>query len=68
MIDAVTRQAEVIYRTDLQHARVCGAVGHMTDHAAISLDGSVFERERTLLIGVTLETRRVGANRQPRLF
>ncbi len=41
---------------------------HVTRHAAVGLDGRMFEGKWTLLIGVTLETRGVSANRQSCLF
>ena len=41
---------------------------HVTRHAAVGLDGRMFEGKWTLLIGVAFDTRGVSANRQSRLF
>jgi hypothetical protein len=68
MIHAVTRQAEVIHGAELQHSRIGRTVRHVTRYAAVGLDGCMFEGKRTLLIGVTLETRSVSTNRQSCLF
>ena len=41
---------------------------HVTRDAAVCLYGRMFERERTLLVGVALNTRRVRAGGQPGLL
>ena len=63
MVNAVARQAQVVYGTELQHPRISRTVRHVTGHAAVSLDRSVFECKWTLLIGVTLEAGGVSADR-----
>lgn len=68
MVHAVTRQAERIHRTELQHSRISGPVRDVTRNTAVGLDGSMFEREWTLLVGVTLDAGGVSPDRQPRLF
>jgi len=68
MVHAVTRQAQVIHGAELQHSRIRGSVRHVTRHAAVGLNGRVFEGKWTLLIGVPLEARCISANREPRLF
>ena len=68
MVHAVARQAQVIHGAELQHSRICGSVRHVTRHAAVSFNGSMFEGKWALLIGVALETCGIGANREPRLF
>jgi len=66
VIDRMTGQAEVIDRAELQHSRIGGSVRHVTRNTAVGLDRSVLESKRPLLIRVTLDARRVSANRQPR--
>ena len=68
MVHAVTRQAQVIHRAELQHSRIRGSVRHVTRDTAVGLDRSVFERKWTLLIGVTLQACGVSADCQSRLF
>ena len=68
MVHAVTRQAQVINRTELQHARIRRSVRYVTRNATIRLHRSMFEREWALLVCVTLDTRGIRADRQPRLL
>ena len=68
VVYAVTRQAQVIHRTELQHSRVRGTMRCVTDRATVSLHRCVFEGKWTLLIGVTLDACSIRTNRQPRLF
>ena len=68
VIHAVTRQAQVIDRAELQHARVRRSVRYVTGHTPIRLYRGMFEREWSLLVCVTLDARRVSADRQPRLL
>ena len=68
MVHAVTRQTEVIHSTELQHPRISGTVRNVTRDATVGLDGRMFEREWTLLVGVALDAGGVSPNRQPRLF
>ena len=68
VVHAVTRQAQVIDLAELQHARVSRSMRYVTGDATVSLHGSMFEREWTLLVCVTLEARGVGTDRQPRLL
>ena len=68
MVHAMTRQAKVIDRTELQHPWIRGAMRDVTGDAPVRLDRRVFERKWTLLVGVTLQTRCISTNRQPRLF
>ena len=68
VVHAMARQAQVVYRTELQHSRISRSVRHVTGYAAVGLDGCVFESKWTLLIGVALETGGVSPDRQPCLF
>ena len=68
VVHAVTRQTERIHGAELQHPRIRGSVRHVTRDAAVGLNGRVFERKRTLLVGVALNARGVSADSQPRLF
>src|ERR1700754_1055449 len=68
VVHTVTRQAESIHCTELQHSWISRPVRDVTRNAAIGFDGSVFERKWTLLVGVTLDTGGVSSDRQPRLF
>ena len=68
MVHAVTRQAQVIHGTELQHSRISGSVRHVTRHAAVGLNRSMFEGKWTLLISVALEAGSISADREPRLF
>ena len=68
VIHAVTRQAQVVHRTKLQHARVRRAVRYVTGYATVRLHRSMFKREWPLLVCVTLDACGVGADRQPRLL
>ena len=68
MVHAVTRQAQVIHSTKLQHSRIRGSVRHVTRYAAICLDGSVFESKWTLFIRMTLQACGISSDCQPRLF
>ena len=68
VLDAVARQAQMVYRAELQHPRIRGSVRYVTSHAAVGLDGCMFESKWTLLIGVALEAGSVSSDRQPCLF
>ncbi|HEY9501298.1 MAG TPA: hypothetical protein VIR01_06720, partial [Pyrinomonadaceae bacterium] len=63
MVHAVTRQAQVIHATKLQHSRIRGSVRHVTRYAAVGLDGSVFKGKWTLLIGVTFQACGISSDR-----
>ena len=62
MVHAVTRQTEVVYGTELQHSRIGRTMRDVTGNAPVRLHRRMFERKWTLLIGVTLDARGVGAN------
>ena len=68
VVNAVARQAQVIYRAEPQHSRIRGSVRHVTCDAAVGLNRSVFEGEWTLLVGVALDACGVSPNSQPRLL
>ena len=63
MVHAMTRQAEVIHTTELQHSGICRAVRNVTRHASIDFHRSMFESKWTLLVGMTLQTRRISTYR-----
>ena len=68
MSGAVASQAELIDRTVFQQARVRRSVRRMTSRAAFGLHRSVFERERSLLVCVTLDASCISSCREPGLF
>ena len=65
---AVARQAELIYRTVFQQTRIRRSVRRVACRAAFRLHRSVFEGERSLLVGVALDTSRIGSSRKPGLL
>ena len=65
---AMARQAELIDRAVSQQSRIRRTMGRVTSSAAFGLHRRVFVRERTLLVGVTLDTCCISARRQPGLF
>ena len=68
MVNGVTCQAKLAHAAGYQHPRIGRAVRRMTRAASFCFDRGVFESEWTLLVGVTLYTSSIRANRQSRLF
>ena len=68
VVHAVTSQAQVIHRAELQHPRVSRPMRYVTRDTTVRLHRSMFERERSLLVCVTLDARCVRADSQPRLL
>ena len=54
-------QAQQIYLTDSQKARIGRSMRRMTGTAPLGLDRNMFEDEGTLLVGVALVTDRIAA-------
>ena len=68
VVHAVTSQAQVIHRAELQHPRVSRPMRYVTRDTTVRLHRSMFERERSLLVCVTLDTSSIGSRRESRLF
>ena len=65
---AMARQAELVHCIKPEQPRVRRAVRCVTRDAAFGFDGCVLIREGTLLVSMTLNTRRVGPSCESRLF
>jgi len=68
VIDAVAGQAELINRAVLKQPRIRRSVRRVTGLTAFGLDWCMLVYERTLLVGVALDTRGIRARRQPGLL
>ena len=66
--NAVAGQAKLRHPARIQQPRICGAVRRVTRAASFSLNRRMFVNKRALLVRVTLDTSRIGASRQSRLF
>ena len=64
----VAGQAKLIHGGVPQQSRISRAVRRVTRSATFGLHRRMFERERTLLVDVTLDARGIGAGRQPGLL
>ena len=64
----MTFKAKLSYLRPLQHLRVCRSMRSVTRGAALELKRAMLKDERSLLVGVALDTSRVGADCQLRLF
>ena len=67
MRNAVTSQAQLIYRAVLQQPRVRRTVRRVTGRAAFGLDRRVFERKRSLLVCVAPDACSICSCGQPGL-
>lgn len=65
---AVTLQAELAHARTIQQLRIRRTVRRMTRRTAFHFQRRVLENEWSLLVRMTLQTTRVGASRQTRLF
>ena len=65
---AMTFKTQLTNLTHSQHARIRGAVRHVTGSTAFGLDWCVLISERALLIRMTLDTCRINTGAESRLF
>ena len=68
MVHAVTSQTKMIDCTELQHPGISRTMRHVTGNAPVRLHRSMFEREWTLFVRMTLDACRVCADSQARLL
>ena len=61
MIDAVTRQTQLVDPSEFQQSRMSGAMRRMAGCASFGLEGCMFVSKWPLLVGVALYTRRISA-------
>ena len=61
MVNTVTRQTQLVYGTKPQQSRIRRTMWRVTGNASFRLQRRMFVGEGPLLIGVTLDTGRIGA-------
>lgn len=68
VVYAVACQTKLVDGAVLQQSRIRGAVRNVTRRTALCLNGSVFENEWPLFVGVAFYASGIGAGRQAGLF
>ena len=61
MIDTVARQAQLVDTSEFQQSWIGRSMRCMAGHAAIGLERRMFVSKRSLLVGMALYARRIGA-------
>jgi len=64
VVNAVTRQAQLVNTSEFQQSWISRAMRCMAGRASFGLEWCVFVSKRTLLVGMALYARRIGAGCQ----
>lgn len=68
MVHAVTRETQLVHPSEFQQPRIGRAMRRMAGRTSFGLERRVLVSERTLLVCMTFNARRIGAGCQPRLL